>query len=452
MRRARLEADDIVAAMQSSAGTTVVVAPARHPIRDGRLRVPGDKSISHRALMLGALADGTSILDNYAPGADCRSTLACLRQLGVAIDTAPVPGSGARVTVQGRGVRGLAPATGPLDAGNSGSTMRMMAGILAAHPFDTVMVGDESLSRRPMRRVIVPLEQMGARLDAPDGRPPLTVRGADLHGIAYAPEVPSAQVKSAVLLAGLQAAGRTTVREVAATRDHTERAFRAFGAAVESDGLTVGVEGGQRLRACRLAVPGDISSAAFWACAAAALEGSRLDIEGVGLNPSRTQILDALRRAGAEVALDADEDAGSEPVGRLRIQSGAPRALIVEPTQVPGLIDELPALAALATHGREIHVTGAGELRTKESDRITALVTGLRAMGAEADELPDGFHVRGARRLAGGCAVDAAGDHRLAMAFAIAALGAREPVEITGAQAVDVSYPGFFDVLSGLCA
>ncbi|HEY8550055.1 MAG TPA: 3-phosphoshikimate 1-carboxyvinyltransferase [Vicinamibacterales bacterium] len=437
--------------MQSPAGLSVVVRPAGRAISSRQVRVPGDKSISHRYAMLAALADGESVLENYAPGADCRSTLSCLGQLGVAITVTPVAGTGARVTIQGRGVRGLRAAPGPIDAGNSGSTMRMMAGILAAHPFTTTMVGDASLSRRPMRRVIVPLSQMGARLEAPDGRPPLTIHGADLHGISYTPEVPSAQVKSAVLLAGLQASGSTTVQEVAATRDHTERALRAFGASVEVDGLRVTVQGGQRLSPRRLLVPGDISSAAFWACAAAALEGSSLEIVGVGLNPSRVQILDALRSAGAEVETAIEQEGGLEPMGRIRIGSGTRRALTITPELVPGLIDELPVLAALATHGREIHVTGAAELRTKESDRITALVTGLRAMGADAEELPDGFRVRGARPLAGGCEVEAAGDHRLAMAFAIAALGARQPVQINGAEAVDVSYPGFFDVLSELC-
>jgi 3-phosphoshikimate 1-carboxyvinyltransferase len=436
--------------MHSSAASSVVVGPASRPVSGRQVSVPGDKSISHRYGMLSALADGRSVIDNYAPGADCRSTLHCLAQLGVAISTEPAPGAGPRVTVDGRGLRGLAAASGPLDAGNSGSTMRMMAGVLAAHPFTTTMVGDESLSRRPMRRVIVPLEQMGARLDARDGRPPLTVHGADLHAITYAPEVPSAQVKSAVLLAGLQSSGVTAVREAASTRDHTERAFRAFGVEVGQDGLTVSVAGGQRLTGRPLVVPGDISSAAFWACAAAALEGSSLEITGVGLNPSRTQIVEALRGFGAAVDTVVDREDGFEPIGRIRVESGVRRGFTVTPDLVPGLIDELPVLAALATHGREVHVTGAGELRAKESDRITALVTGLRAMGADADELPDGFHVRGRTPLAGDCSVDACGDHRLAMAFAIAALGARRPVEIRGAEAVDVSYPGFFEVLQDL--
>jgi 3-phosphoshikimate 1-carboxyvinyltransferase len=436
--------------MHASATRSVVVIPASGPVVGRRVSVPGDKSISHRYAMLSALADGDSVIENYAPGADCRSTLNCLTQLGVAVSSVVVPHAGPRVSVAGRGLRGLLAPGDVLDAGNSGSTMRMMAGILAAHPFTVTMNGDESLSQRPMRRVIIPLEQMGARLQARDGRPPLTIAGGDLHAISYAPDVPSAQVKSAVLFAGLQATGITAVREVAPTRDHTERALRAFGAVVEQDGLTVRVAGGQRLGGRTLTVPGDMSSAAFWACAAAAIDGSSLDIVGVGLNPTRIQLLDVLTRAGAGVDVTVDRENGFEPMGTLRVSSGTRRGFTIAPADVPGVIDELPVLAALATHGREIHVTGASELRTKESDRITALVTGLQAMGADAEELTDGFHVRGSIPLQGDCAVDACGDHRLAMAFAVAALGARRPVEIRGAQAVDVSYPGFFDVLRDL--
>ncbi len=442
--------------MFAAAPTTVIVHPARRV--EGQVRVPGDKSISHRYAMLAALSDGTCRIDNYSAGADCQSTLQCLAQLGVAVTkTSADASSGQRTTsaagtvrIDGRGLRGLRAASGALDAGNSGSTMRMMAGILAAHPFETTMVGDASLSRRPMRRVMVPLAQMGATLTAADFRPPLTVRGTDLHGIEYTPDIPSAQVKSAVLLAGLQASGTTTVRETAATRDHTERAFRAFGVQVDQSGLAVTVAGGQPLRALDLLVPGDMSSAAFWACAAAALPGSDVEIVDVGLNPTRTPLIDVLRRAGAtvDVTLDADGRAG-EPMGRLRIRHGAPRPLVIAPDEVPGLIDELPVLAALATFGGEITVTGAAELRGKESDRITALVAGLNAIGSRADELPDGFHIVGSQPLDGG-RVEACGDHRLAMAFAIAALGARGPVEITGAEAVDVSYPGFFSVLQHL--
>jgi 3-phosphoshikimate 1-carboxyvinyltransferase len=322
--------------------------------------------------------------------------------------------------------------------------------VLAAHPFSTTLVGDSSLTRRPMRRVIEPLEQMGAHILSSSDRPPLTVTGATLRGIDYRMAVPSAQVKSAVLLAGLQASGQTRVIEPAATRNHTELGLGAFGATVVVNGLDVLIDGGQRLTARDLVVPGDLSSAAFWAVAAAAIPGSELEIVDVGLNPTRTALLDVLARAGATIDRQVEAEDGGEPRGTVRIRHGAMRALVIGPDEVPGLIDELPALAAHATFGGELLVTGAAELRVKESDRITALVTGLRALGGDVDEMPDGFHVRGAKQLRGGHA-DSAHDHRLAMAFAIAALGAEQPSIIAGAEAVDISYPGFFATLEALC-
>jgi 3-phosphoshikimate 1-carboxyvinyltransferase len=431
---------------------SLVVSPASRPI-NGRMRVPGDKSISHRYALLAAVADGESIIDHYAPGADCRSTLDCLARLGVvhSIETLPASESDLRVRVQGRGLGGLVAASSPIDAGNSGSTLRMLAGLLAAHPFETTIGGDASLSRRPMRRVIVPLERMGASIRSTDGRPPLSVRGGALQAIDYTPDVASAQVKSAILLAGLHARGRTIIHELVLTRDHTERALRAFGAEIRTSDGEVALEGGQRLQGRALTVPGDLSSAAFWACAAAAIPRSDLTVERVGLNPSRTHIIDVLRRSGATLDVQLEGEDAGEPRGAVRIRSAARQSLTITPEEVPSVIDELPVLAALASHGGEIHVSGAAELRTKESDRISALITGLRAMGAEAEERPDGFSVRGSAPLAGDCAVDAASDHRLAMAFAIAALGARAPVRIDGAEVVDVSYPGFFRVLEALC-
>ncbi|MEW6319929.1 MAG: 3-phosphoshikimate 1-carboxyvinyltransferase [Acidobacteriota bacterium] len=419
----------------------------------GCLRVPGDKSISHRYALLAALADGRSTIANYAPGADCASTLACLAALGVAVTRqADAAGAAPRVAIEGRGLRGLAPTAEPLDCGNSGTTMRMLAGVLAAHPFPSRLVGDPSLSRRPMRRVVEPLARMGARLETGDGgRPPLVVHGADLQGIDFQPDVASAQVKSAVLLAGLQARGRTSVTEPAHTRDHTERALRAFGADVRAVGSRIEIVGGQRLRPLDLTVPGDISSAAFPAAAAAALPGSDVRLEGVGLNPSRMAIVDVLRRFGAEVLVEAGLESHGEPAGALVVRHGGRRDVEIVPAEVPGLIDELPVLAALATFGGALRVTGAGELRVKESDRIAALVEGLRAMGADCDEFPDGFHVRGGRPLTGGT-VHARGDHRLAMAFAVAALGAAGPTHIEGAEAVAVSYPSFFVDLDQLRA
>jgi len=418
----------------------------------GRVRVPGDKSISHRYAMLAAIADGTSRLRNYAPGADCAATLACLQALGAAISR------GTTLTIEGLGLRGLRQPAEPLDAANSGTSMRLLAGLLAAHPFRTVIGGDASLSRRPMRRVIEPLTRMGASIAADDGRPPLTIDGADLHGIAHAPEVPSAQVKSAVLLAGLHASGRTTVIEPAPTRDHTERAFAAFGISATREGHAVSVEGGQRLRAIDAEVPGDISSAVFWLVLAAGTPGSDLTIEGVGLNPSRTGVLDVLRRAGADIEVitstDLPPEGGShyrsepgEPAGSLRVRFGNPVSFEITPEEVPGLIDEIPALAALPAMqpGITMTVRGAQELRVKESDRITMLARGFGVLGIKVEEYPDGFTIGGGR-LRGGEA-DAAHDHRLAMAFAIAGSRAPGVVSITGADAVAVSYPRFFDEL-----
>ena len=425
------------------------IAPARR-LR-GRLRVPGDKSISHRYAILAALADGPSRLTNYAPGADCRSTLACLGRLGVDIKEGP---DGA-LTVLGRGSSGLRSPDQPLDAGNSGTTMRLLAGVLAGQPFSTTLVGDASLSRRPMRRVIEPLERMGASISSTDGRPPLTVRGGRLHGISHSPEVPSAQVKSAVLLAGVAAEGETTVVEPAATRDHTERALRAFGVAVGVNGRVISLRGGQRLTPQSATIPGDISSAAFWLVGAAALPGSRVEIDEVGLNPTRTHLLEVLRRFGASVTVFETASSAGEPRGTIVVEGDRTGTLEITPEEVPALIDELPAIAALAAHGGDVVVRGAGELRVKESDRIAALVAGFRALGIDAEEHPDGFAVHGPRtasarpRVSGGVA-DARGDHRMAMAFAIAALAGEGASTIEGADAVAISYPEFFDTLDRL--
>ena len=428
----------------------VGVSPARRVA--GVVRVPGDKSISHRYALLAAIADGRSTIANYAPGADCASTLSCVAALG-AIVSRPAPGASGEppvVAIEGRGVRGLRPVAGTLDCGNSGSTMRMLAGVLAAHPFLSTLVGDASLSRRPMRRIMGPLAQMGATLTAtPGDRPPLAIHGGDLSGIQFAPETPSAQVKSAVLLAGLQASGETVVTEPATTRDHTERALPTFGAVLDVAGRRISLRGGQRLRGRDVRVPGDISSAAFWAVAAAALPGSDVTVTHVGLNPSRAALLDVLKRYGAQIDVTIEDDWQGEPVGRLRVRHGARRDLVIDPSEVPEVIDELTVLATLGTFGGSVTVSGAGELRVKESDRIAELVAGLRAMGADADERADGFQVRHGARLTGGT-VHAKHDHRLAMAFAIAALGATGLTHIEGADAVAVSYPSFFDDLNVL--
>jgi 3-phosphoshikimate 1-carboxyvinyltransferase len=427
----------------------VHIAPARR--LTGRLRVPGDKSISHRYALLSALADGTSRLTNYSPGADCAATLDCLRALGVAHHREPDSSSGrlSTILVHGRGLGGLAAPSATLDAQNSGTTTRLLAGVLAAHPFTAILTGDASLRRRPMKRVIEPLTLMGARIDADNGCAPLRITGGGLSPIEYTTPVPSAQIKSAVLLAGLHLDGRTTVHEPAPTRDHTELAVAAFGGHVECAGTTIHVHGGRRLHAVDVEIPGDVSSATFWAVAAAALPGSDITIEDLGLNPSRTALFDLLTRAGALVERGVDISRLGEPRGSVRIRHAGLRPLVLTPADVPAVIDEIPALAAMATVGGELHVTGAGELRVKESDRISALATGLRALGADVTEFPDGFHIRGARRLTGGRA-DAAHDHRLAMAFAIAGLSASGPTTILGADVVDVSYPGFFEILTTL--
>ena len=420
----------------------------------GCVRPPGDKSISHRYAMLAAIADGASTIHGYSDGADCASTLRCLRDLGVQMhEISREPVGGIELRIVGRGIRGLGAPTDVLDAGNSGSTVRMLAGILAAHPFRISITGDDSLRRRPMRRIIDPLERMGARVGSATDCPPLTIEGSShLTAIDFAPEVPSAQVKSAVLLAGLHADGVTRVREPLATRDHTERALQAFGADVVRTGSDVSITGGQRLRARELVVPGDLSSAAFWMVAAAALPGSEVTIESVGLNPTRAGLIDILRRLGASIDVEeATSGAAGEPMGTVVVRHRALLDTHIGPEDVPGVIDELPALAALATHGGAFSVSGAGELRVKESDRISALADGFRRMGADIEERSDGFQVRATRQLRGG-EVDARNDHRLVMAFAIAALGASGPTTIHDAGAAAVSYPEFFSVLESLRA
>jgi 3-phosphoshikimate 1-carboxyvinyltransferase len=356
------------------------------------------------------------------------------------------------VDIEGRGLRGLLPSKAPLDAGNSGTTMRLMSGVLAAHEFRTTIGGDASLSRRPMKRVIRPLTEMGATIGSTDGRPPLVIDGARLHPITHRPEVPSAQIKSAVLLAGLQTDGTTTVLEPVATRDHTERALHEFGVRVVRSGENISVTGGQRLTGRPdLVVPGDVSSATFWIALAAGTPGADVEIEGVGLNPTRTAMFTIARRAGAQIDVQVENEGGGEPIGRVRVRFGSPTSFAIEAHEVPGVIDEIPGLAALGAmlpDGAEMRVSGAGELRVKESDRISCLAAGFRAMGGELEEYPDGFRIV-SRRLSGGT-VDAVDDHRLAMAFAIAATRAANPTTILGASSVDVSYPGFCEALERL--
>ena len=431
--------------MSDAVRTATTIEPGGYV--QGSLRVPGDKSVSHRYAILAALARGRSAIRGYAPGADCATTLQCLRALGAFVDV-PVGGEDV-VTIEGVGATGLRRLTAPLDARNSGTTMRLMAGVLAAHPFDTTITGDASLRRRPMRRIVEPLQRMGAIVETHDGLPPLTVRGGTLTGVLYEPDVASAQVKSAVLLAGLFARGETWVRERPQTRDHTERALPAFGAEVWRRDAAVGLPGGQRLTCADVVVPGDFSSAAFWLVAAAALPGSEIEISHVGLNPTRIHLLDVLRSAGAKVVVTPSPSGPGEPFGTVRVTHDELHPMVVTASDVPSLIDELPALAVLGVHGRGLRVSGAAELRAKESDRIAVLVSGLRKLGANVDEYPDGFDVHEGGALTGGT-VDASSDHRMAMAFAIAALGATGPTTILGHDVVDVSYPGFFETLGEL--
>lgn len=422
------------------------------PIRalSGHLAVPGDKSISHRYVLLGGLAEGRTSISHLSPGADVRASLECMAALGAGVQHHP----GGRVVITGWGARGPAAPDTPLDCMNSGTTMRLLAGLLAGWPVTATLGGDASLSRRPMGRIIEPLAAMGARITSSDGRAPLTVQGGRLAAMRWAVPVASAQVKSAILLAGLRADGDTELAEPAPTRDHTERAFPLFGLRCRVDGLQVTVGGGQRAQApaATLHVPGDPSSAAVWAAAAAALPGSRITLTGVALNPRRLGFVTALARLGADIAVTPVSVLGGEPVGTITVAYRDCLDTAITPDEVPGLIDELPVLAACAAHGRRLEVRGAAELRVKESDRITALVTGLRQLGVHADEFPDGFLIDGRRGRPAGGRAGAVHDHRLVMAFTLVALGAAGPSTIDDADSVAVSYPAFADDLRSLTA
>ncbi|MGH2347845.1 MAG: 3-phosphoshikimate 1-carboxyvinyltransferase [bacterium] len=409
----------------------------------GTIRVPGDKSISHRAAMLGAIAEGTTVVSNFLWADDCRSTLACLRSLGVEIGEQ----DGAAI-VQGRGPRLGAPSD-VLDAGNSGTTVRLLSGILAGQPFATEITGDASLRARPMERVAEPLRLMGAAVETgADGGLPLRVRGGTLRGITYTPPVASAQVKSAVLLAGLFADGTTTVFEPVLTRDHTERMLESFGADVARRDGTVSVRRGP-LRAIPVTVPGDLSSAAFFLAAAAALPDSEVTVSGVGINPTRTGVLDVLRAMGADVEVRQDGVWAGEPVGTVVVRGRGLRGISIGGALPPRVIDELPVLCVAATAATgATEITDAAELRVKESDRIGAIAGALKALAGEVEERPDGLTVYGSR-LRGG-RVSSHSDHRLAMAFAVAGLLGAGPVVIEGAETIGVSFPGFFQTLETL--
>ncbi len=421
----------------------VIIRPARTV--SGVLRVPGDKSISHRYAMLAAIAEGTSRLHNYSTGQDCASTLSCVRTLGYDWERDPDEPNG--ITIHGRGPH-LKPPDHELNCGNSGSTMRMLSGILAGQEFASELIGDESLSRRPMARIIAPLTQMGAQIESAEGhRPPLRIQGGKLKAIDYNTPVASAQVKSSILFAGLFADGTTQVSEPVRTRDHGELALRAFGAELKKEGNRASIRGGQPLHGIEATIPGDISSAAFFLCAAALFPDSELTLNGLLMNPTRARLLDFLVQLGLKVSLTQIEEHHGELAGTVRVEGGKLTGLVIRSADTAALIDELPVLAAIAPYTREgIDVRDASELRVKESDRITVVAQNLRAMGATLEERPDGFSIPGGQSLHG-TEINSHGDHRIAMAFAVAALRAQGETRILDAAAADVSYPGFFRVL-----
>jgi 3-phosphoshikimate 1-carboxyvinyltransferase len=413
----------------------------------GTLRVAGDKSMSHRSIMLGSIADGTTEVSGFLNGEDCMATLKAFRQMGVEIEG---PEAG-RVVIKGVGMHGLKAPTAALDMGNSGTAMRLMAGLLAGQDFEVTLFGDESLNGRPMRRITQPLSEMGAAIETEsDGTPPLKIqRGSQLKGIHYDLPMTSAQVKSAVLLAGLYADGETSVSEPAITRDHTERMLRGFGYDVKTTGNHMSLQGGGKLTACSIDVPADISSAAFFMVGASIAEGSDLTLEHVGINPTRTGVIDILRLMGANIEVLNEREAGGEPVADIRIRSAKLKGINIPENLVPLAIDEFPVLfvAAACAEGQTV-LTGAEELRVKESDRIQVMADGLIICGVDAQPTPDGIVINGG--TIGGGEVESHGDHRIAMAFSIASLRATAPLTIRNCANVDTSFPGFVTLASGV--
>ncbi len=411
----------------------------------GEIAVPGDKSISHRALMFGGIANGLTRIGGFLESEDCRATLAALQSLGVRIERS---GDG-EVLVHGAGPDGLHPASGPLDMGNAGTAMRLFMGLLAGRRFDSTLVGDASLTRRPMERVAAPLRRMGARIETREGRPPVVVRASgSLRAIDFQMPVASAQVKSAVLLAALQAQGISRVVEPAVTRDHTERMLRAFGVAVGRDGAAVTLAGGQALRGTRVDVPGDFSSAAFFLVAAAIASGDGLTLRSVGMNPTRTGLLQILSAMGADIHVQPVAAAGDEPRADLRVRPSALRGITVPPHLVPLSIDELPVLFIAAACAEGVtDLSGAEELRVKESDRLAVMAEGLAALGVRHELKPDGIRIWGRPRADGpafgGGSVASHGDHRIAMSFAVASLRAAGPIHVLDTANVATSFPPF---------
>lgn len=410
----------------------------------GSIQLPGDKSISHRYALIASIAEGATRIRNYATGADCHSTLDAIRDLGI-----PVAERGTEVVIHGRGLDGLTKPACDLDAGNSGSTIRMLSGILAAQPFQSRIIGDESLSRRPMQRIMQPLEEMGARISAREGRfPPLEIQPVPaLRPIDYVLPVPSAQVKTCILMAGLYAPGQTVIREPARSRDHTEIALREFGADIRVERRTIAVQGRPKLSPRDLIVPSDLSSAAFFMVATLLLPGSSLILSGVGLNPTRSALLDFLTSMGASIRILNVENRDGELVGEIMVKSSLIQGGVIEKEMTTALIDEIPVLAVLGAASEQgLAVRDAAELRIKETDRITTVIENFRRMGIQVEQTPDGMLVPGKQKFQA-AELDSFGDHRIAMAFAVAALRADGESVINGADAASVSFPEFFQIL-----
>lgn len=434
---------------------TVEILPAKR-LR-GEAAVPGDKSIAHRIALIGAIAEGTTAAEGFPPSADCLSTLGCLERLGVGIERGAGPGH--TVFIHGMGLGRLTAPETDLDAGNSGTTARLLSGVLAGHQFTSRLVGDESLSRRPMQRIVEPLERFGAQIETTGGHLPMTIAGGAIRAIEYRLPVPSAQVKSAVLLAGLHAEGTTSVHEPIQTRNHTEVCLVASGAAVRvidmpGEGLggarRIEVDGGHTLRARSIRIPGDLSSAAFLVASSLIVPGSELLLRRVGVNPTRADFLSVVRQAGAAIRLESERDEGGEPTADIVVRASALQPIDIDGDQATGLIDELPVLSVLGVCGAgRVTIRGAAELRHKESDRIRAVATNLAAVGARVEEFDDGLSAECDGPLEGGT-VSSFGDHRIAMAFAVAGLASRRGVRIENAGCVDISFPGFFDLLEGV--
>lgn len=413
----------------------------------GEIDIPGDKSISHRSIMFGAMADGTTTVTNFLMGEDCLSTIDCFRKLGVKIEV-----DNEKVVVDGKGLAGLIEPSEILDVGNSGTTIRLMTGILSGLPFYSTLIGDQSIGKRPMTRVTNPLREFGAKIDGRKNGEytPISIRGGDLSGIRYEMPVASAQVKSALLLAGLQANGETVVIEPAKTRDHTERMIRHFGGEIEVDGLSIKVKGPQTLKAADVHVPGDISSAAFFLAAGAIVPNSEIILRNVGLNPTRTGMIDVLKGMGADLEIRNEKQDAFEPVGDLIIRTSKLKAVTIEGDLIPRLIDEIPVIALLATQAEGVTVIkDAEELKVKETNRIDTVVHELTKLGARIEPTADGMLIYGKSSLTGG-RVSSHGDHRIGMMLAIAALLCREETILQDKEAICVSYPNFFDHINHL--